>query len=233
MRQGAAVRYYLCGSVVAVSLALGAGVASADTATYSLSTGDHAIGGYPAPFGTVTVDLTSATTAILTFVAASSGTFQYSFIDGGIVDANVNAAGWSIGSITGTPLNGSFTAFTCANSGCNGGAGNVNGFGSFNQTVNAFNGYMHAQSEVNFTLTDTSGTWANAASVLTPNSSGDLLAAHIAVCDTSLGACSPSIAAVATGYAVAMSAVPEPSSLGLVGAGLAGLGLLRGRRRKR
>ncbi len=220
----------LCGCVVGLCLASGANVASADTATYTLGVGDAAVGGYSSPYGTVTVDLTNSTTAILTFTAASSGKYQYAFIDSSIADANVNAASWTISGFGGTPPNGSFTAFTCANAGCNGGAATVNGFGSFNQTVNGFDGYKYAQSEVNFTLTDSSGTWANAASVLTANSNGLLLAAHIGVCDTSLGACSPSIASVATGYA---AVVPEPASVVLVGTGLVGLGLFGRRRPKR
>jgi MYXO-CTERM domain-containing protein len=187
--------------------------------------------GYPAPYATVTVNLTSSTTASLTFAAATAGNYQYLFLDSSIVDANVNAASWTAGSFAGSTLNSNFSPFTCANTGCNGGSATVDGFGVFNQTVNSFDGYNYAQSTVSFILTDTSGTWANAASVLTPNSNGYLAAAHMAVCDTSLGACSPSIAAIATGYATT-SAVPEPTSFMLAAAGLGGLGFLRRRRRK-
>ena len=71
-------------------------------------------------------------------------------------------------------------------------------------------GFGSAATELDFTLTDTSGTWANAASVLTQNADGWYAAAHIGVCDTSVGTgdCTSAGNQVATGYAAA----PAPRS---------------------
>jgi hypothetical protein len=98
-----------------------------------------------------------------------------------------------------------------------GGSQNVDGHGIFNQTIDSFDGYTHSADSVSFTLSDTSGTWASAANVLTANSNGFLAAAHIFVtafpADASNGA-------LATGYA---AGVPEPGTFGLVALGLLGL----------
>src|SRR5215475_10794901 len=84
------------GLAVGIALMLGAvSGARADTITYNLTytnSGDIGSG----PFGTVTVDLTSGTTATVTFTAAAG----YVFGDGSIADVNVNAASWTIGTFS-------------------------------------------------------------------------------------------------------------------------------------
>jgi hypothetical protein len=108
-----------------------------------------------------------------------------------------------------------------------GGAGNEDGFGSFNHTVNTFDGFTHSADDIKIALQNTSGTWANVNSVLTGNSQADLAAAHIFVTSSPAD---QSNGALATGFASGSDAppnVPEPGSLALLGTALVSLGLLR------
>src|SRR6185437_1562840 len=175
---------------LAVGLVLAASVARADSVSFTLRPGNSAISGSPGPYGTATVTLTSSTTATVTFDADAG----FLLIDGSSAAVNVNATTWTLGPITGTAGPG-FTQATYSD----GGSGNVNGFGVFNQTINSSDGYSSGSAEITFTLTDTSGTWADAASVLTANSAGNTVAAHIAVCDAN--PCNPSGSATVTGFA--------------------------------
>lgn len=207
-------------AVAVGALGLAAPAAYADTVAFTIGLGNTALSGYPGPYATVSVDRTSSTTAVLTYTGLSAGNYTYLFMDSGIADANVNATSWTIGSFTETNPSGFSTAVPTST-----GSGTVDGFGVFNQTTKNVDGYAHAASEVGFMLTDTGGTWASAASVLTPNADGYSVAAHIAVCNTSLGACSPSIGASTTGYAVNIAPVPLPSGSILFGSALVGLGI--------
>lgn len=148
-------------------LTLGAPIASADSTSFTL-TNSNLGSSFAGPFGTVTVDLTTSTTATITFTAGSG----YVFLDGGIGDVNVNATSWTIGT---------FSGITCASTGCDGGSANaIDGFGSFNQTVNSKGGFGDNVTTFSFVLTDTGGFWSSATSVLSANSTGGDVAAHIA-----------------------------------------------------
>jgi hypothetical protein len=185
--------------------------------TYSLSQGNPAISGFPAPYGSASVSL-SGNVATITFTAANTAAFQYLFGNGGSVAVNVNGA-FTLGPITGTQLPG-FGPTTYSN----GGAGNEDGFGSFNLTINSSQGYTDASNSISFTLT---GSWANEGSVLTANANGAFVAAHIFVtafpADVSAGA-------LATGFASNGGAVNTPdggTTVMLLGAALGVLGMAR------
>jgi hypothetical protein len=182
----------------AVALAIAGVPAHADIAVYTLT--QFNVPGFTSPFGTVTVNRTSTTTATLTYDAAAG----YVFIDGGAAAANINATTWTLGSISGTPGAG-FGVATYSD----GGAGNEDGWGSFNQTINQSDGFADGSVQIVFSITDTSGTWADAASVLIantdPNGGHHFVAAHIAGCTDSAGTqipCTPTSTNVQlTGFA--------------------------------
>jgi hypothetical protein len=178
--------------------------ATAPPPTFSsdLTVGNTAISGFTEPFGNVLVTLTSPTTATVKFTSDAANGNIYLFAGAQGVDVNVNASSFTVSGITasnaGTGFSpGPFTAM---------GSQNVDGFGVFNETLDGFDGFTHSADLVSFTLTNTSGIWASASSVLTPNSSGFDAAAHIFVTSSPADA---SNTALATGFA---AEVPEPAT---------------------
>jgi len=214
LRVGRGLRLFA--AAAAAALTSWTGGASAAPFCFDIGAANAAISGFPGPYAGTCVDLTSSTTATVTFTSDEIAGNIYLMGDGGSVDVNVNATAWTISSITGTNAGTGFTpgAFSDV------GAAIVDGFGSFNQTVNDFDGFTHSADTIRFTLTDTSGTWASASDVLTANADGFLAAAHIFV--TSFPA-NASNGAIALGFAGASSPVPEPATLALVALGLAAL----------
>jgi hypothetical protein len=195
---------YIAPILIAVAC-LGLQHAKANQVNYTLTTAnDSGLG--TGPFGTVNVNLTSITTATITFTAASG----YLFVDGGSVAVNVNAAanGWTIGNFfsNGNPVSGD-------------GAGNEDGFGSFNQKVSMQNS-SNGASIISFVLTLGSGTWASAANVLAFNGQNWLVAAHIQIQDGTGN----------TGFAAGPNggSVPDGgTTVMLLGAALGALGMAR------
>ena len=154
---------YIAPILIAVAC-LGLQHAKADTIDYTLVTSNSPGTLGAGPFGTVHVDLTAGV-ATITFTAQSG----YLFVDGGSVAVNVNASAWTIGNFksNGEPVSSD-------------GAGNEDGFGSFNQKVSQQNA-SNGASIISFVLTNTSGTWLSAANVLKFNAQNWLIAAHIQI----------------------------------------------------
>jgi len=212
-------------TVVCVAGVVACNRVSADSITYELkvaSTSDGELAGYPGPYGTVTVDLTSPTTATITFASLTAGGNIYLFGDGRSVDVNVNAASFSVSAISGSNAGTGFTpgppyGVT---------TGFADGFGYYNLAITSRDGFYSSQDLLTFVLTDLSGTWASPTSVLTRNASGYLAAAHIYVTED------PAVWAVenlkAQGYA---AAVPDGGmTAALLGLGMLGLGFFARRK---
>jgi hypothetical protein len=170
--------------------------------------------GFTGPFIEVTVDRTSTTTATFTFDALTNGGFTYLMHTNGAAAVNINAASFT-GSVISTTN--SLAGFS-APSGTFVNPGNEDGFGSFNAGVDLADGFKQSATEIVFSVINTSGTWANVASVLTPNNDGNIAAAQIGACPVVCNGTTSEF--TNTGFA----AVPAP----IVGAGLPGVVLACG-----
>jgi PEP-CTERM motif len=194
------------------------------------------ISGFTGPYGEMTIVLTTATTATVTFTSDTAGGNTYLFGDGTSAGVNVNASSFTITGISGSNGGTGFTPgpYTAVNPP---GTSNVSEFGLFNGVIDSDDGYTHASDRISFTLTNTGGTWASASNVLVANAEGYDAVAHIFVCAGTGTDCNASNAALATGFAGenggVVVPVPEPSALLLLGIGLGGVAALNWRRQPR
>jgi hypothetical protein len=203
----------------------------ADSITFSLTAPNGDLSPYTGPYALVVVNRTSTTTATITFNSLAFGGHEYLMGAEGAVGVNVNATSFTPAPATGSN---SFAGFTPGPYSF-GAPGNEDGFGSFNFTIDSFDSYTHSATQISFSLTNNSGTWATATDVLKLNDNSQLAAAHILVCATTV--CDPTVDALKTGYAagngtIPLTGVPEPATIMLFGSGLLALAA-RVRRRRR
>lgn len=220
------------GLALALALTLGVGTASADIQIYDLTTFN--VAGYTGPYVQLEVNRTSSTTADITFTSLTNSGNIYLMGAQGAVAVNVNATSWTLGTITGSNAGTGFSPGPWTD----GGSGNEDGWGTFNQTINSFGAFTHSSDTISFSLTNTSGTWASATSVLLDNGTtgGGIAAAHILVTSSPADA---SNTALATGYASGAQVhhppnpIPEPSTMLIAAVGAIGFVGFGVRRRKK
>ena len=217
--------------IAAVLIALaGLGLQRADAIQYSLSNGNPALtgAGFTGPYATVTVNLVNSTHATVTFNSLTQtiggNTYVYLMGDGSSGAVNVRANSWSISGMSGSNSYAGFNNPILSNAGSQ----NVDGFGTLNQTVNNFDGFSYAMTTLSFTLTNLSGSWANANAVLIANIQGALAASHIFVAQLINGQL---VNVNVTGYAANGGAVNNAPDGGttvmLLGVALGALGMAR------
>jgi len=211
---------YIAAVLIAIA-GLGLQQAKADF-IFNLTVPNSGISGFPGPYATVDVHLVDPTHATISFTSLTNGGNIYLFGGVNAVDVNVNATTWTIGSFVATNSGIGFTPGPLSD----GGAGNVDGFGVLNQTVNSFDGFTHTSNFISFGLTNTSGTWLSDTTVLVANNQGVFAAAHIFVTTFPANA---SNSALATGFAAnGGSTVPDGgTTVMLLGAALGALGMAR------
>lgn len=206
----------------------------ANEATLTIGTPNSALIGPPAytgPYATVTIDLTSSTTATITVDSLVNG-YVYLMGSQNALGLDVNGA-VTVSSVT--DLN-SYAGFTPTYIGSpdQTGKNSLDGFGKFNLVIGNTDGFGDSASQINFTLTLSSGAWSSATNVLTENGDGYYAAVHAYPCATTVSSpCTESEGAATSGYAgdsYAPSLVPEPATTVLFGSGLLLLaGVLRRR----
>jgi hypothetical protein len=218
---------YIAAALIATA-GLGLQQAKADTVSFNISVPNANISGFPGPYASVTVNRTNSTHATITFTSLTNSGNIYLMGDGSSVAVNVNATSWTLSNISGSNAGTGFTQsvppgkFQFSNSG----SGNVSQFGVLNQTIISFDGFTHSSDTISFTLTNTSGTWGSAASVLIANAKGFLAAMHVFVTASPANARN---GASCTGFAGnGPPRVPDGgTTVMLLGAALGALGMAR------
>ena len=199
----------------------GGSAARADL-TETIDTPNAALSGFTGPYATVDIMATDPNHATITFTSLTTSGITFLMGDGGTADLNVNGA-YTLGTVTETNSLPGFTPTFSANS-----PGNVDGFGTFNLSLNNSDGYTSSADSVKINISNTTGLWTSDAAVLVANAGGFDAAIHAFACNAP---CTTGQTSVPTGFAAHKA--PEPTSLVLLATALAGIGIFAQRRRPR
>jgi hypothetical protein len=205
--------------------------AKADTtANISIGTPNSAISGFPSPYATANITLAAdGLSATVSFTSLQNATNTYLMGDGGSAALNVNGS-FSLSGLSASNIYAGFNA----NTPVSGGAGNEDGFGSFNLTINMGQGWPDSASTISFTVTNTSGTaWTGITTggnnvMLAVNNKGFIVAAHIFVGGNPPVATDQALATGFAGNGGTGTPVPDGgATVMLLGAALGALGMAR------
>src|SRR5215472_11966879 len=177
-----------------------AGSAARATITEQIDTPNAALSGFTGPYATVAITENNPNSATIVFTSLTTNGITFLIGDGGTADLNVNGA-YTLGTMTETNSLPGFTPTFSANS-----PGNVDGFGTFNLSLNNSDGYGSSANSVTINITNTTGLWTTDAAVLVNNAGGFNAAIHAFACTAT---CTVSAGALTTGFA---ARAPEPTS---------------------
>jgi PEP-CTERM motif len=198
-----------------------------DSTDITIGVPNTGLSGFAGPFANLHIDLTSSTTAIVTFTSLAHGGYLYLLGGQGAADLNVNGP-YSLGPVIETNAISGFGASFDANV-----PGNVSSFGKFDLSLNNSDGFRDSATSISFTLTDTGAPWSSAVGVLTPDDAGFLAAVHAFACAEP--GCSRDSGAAVSGFAGNSNAppdkIPEPATFAVLGTALVGFGIVRRRTR--